>query len=115
MKYFLSAVMAAGWLCLAVAAFAQSTSTPQATPTPAPSAAPAAAAPNPSTAATGGGKRAECLVAAQGKKGQDRQDEMQLCLAQGHVDCLKQAIDQKVVGPQRKDFIKNCMREEQEQ
>ena len=109
MKYFLSAVMAAGWLCLAVAAFAQSTSTPQATPTPA---SPAAAA-NPSTgAATGGGKRAECLVAAQGKKGQDRQDEMQLCLAQGHVDCLKQAIDQKVVGPQRKDFIKNCMREE---
>jgi len=112
MKYFLSAVMAAGWLCLAVAAFAQSTSTPPATPTPAPSAATAAAA-NPSTGtATGGGKRAECLVAAQGKKGQDRQDEMQLCLAQGHVDCLKQAIDQKVVGPQRKDFIKNCMREE---
>jgi hypothetical protein len=94
-----------------VAAFAQSTSTPQATPTPAPSAAPAAA-PNPSTAATGGGKRADCLLAAQGKKGQDRQDEMQLCLAQGHADCLKQAIDQKVVGQQRKDFIKNCMREE---
>jgi hypothetical protein len=112
MKYFLSAVMAAGWLCLAVAAFAQSTSAPQATPTPAPSAAPAAAA-NPSTgAATGGGKRAECQMAAQGKKGQDRQDEMQLCMAQGHVDCLKQAIDQKVVGPQRRDFIKNCMREE---
>jgi hypothetical protein len=111
MKYFLSAVMVAGWLCLAVAAFAQSTSTPQATPTPAPSAAPAAA--NPSTgAAAGGGKRAECLTAAQGKKGQDRQDGMQLCLAQGHIDCLKQAIDQKVVGPQRKDFIKNCMREE---
>jgi hypothetical protein len=113
MKYFLSAVMAAGWLCLAVAAFAQSTSTPQVTPTPAPSAAPPAAAANPSTAAaTGGGKRAECLVAAQGKKGQDRQDEMQLCMAQGHVDCLKQAIDQKVIGPQRKDFIKSCMREE---
>src|SRR5215472_3358847 len=113
MKYFLSAVMAAGWLCLAVAAFAQSTSAPQATPTQAPAAAPAAAAANPSTGtAAGGGKRGECLVAAQGKKGQDRQDEMQLCLAQGHLDCLKQAIDQKVVGPQRKDFIKNCMREE---
>jgi hypothetical protein len=108
MKYFLSAVMAAGWLCLAVAAFAQSTSTPQATPTPAPAASPAPA--NPSTGAAGGGKRAECLVAAQGKKGQDRQDTMQLCMAQAHVDCLKQAIDQTVVGPQRKDFIKNCMR-----
>ena len=112
MKYVLSAVMAASWLFLAVAAFAQSTSTPQATPTPAPAASPAAAA-NPSTgAATGGGKRAECLVAAQGKKGQDRQDELQLCMAQGHLDCLKQAIDEKVVGPQRKDFIKNCMREQ---
>jgi hypothetical protein len=115
MKYFLSAVMATGWLCLAVAAFAQSTSTPQATPTPAPAAAPAATA-NPSGGvATGGGKRAECLASVQSKKGQDRQDGMQLCMAQGHVDCLKQAIDQKVNGPQRKDFIKNCMREEQEQ
>ncbi len=108
MKYFLSAVMAAGWLCLAMAAFAQST-TPSATPSPAPAAAPA----NPSSGpAAGGGKRGDCLVTVQGKKGQDRQDEMQLCMAQGHVDCLKQAIDQKVVGPQRKDFIKNCMREE---
>ena len=108
MKYFLSAVMAAGWLCLAMAAFAQST-TPLATPSPAPAAAPA----NPSSGpAAAGGKRGDCLVTVQGKKGQERQDEMQLCMAQGHLDCLKQAIDQKVVGPQRKDFIKNCMREE---
>src|SRR5262249_29085645 len=88
MKYFLSAVMAAGWLCLAVAAVAQSTSTPQATPAPAPSAAPAAAAPaaaaNPSTgAARGGGKRAECLVAAQGKKGQGRQGAKPVWLGEG--------------------------------
>lgn len=111
MKYFLSAMMAAGWLCLAVAALAQSTSTPAASPTPVP-----AAAPTTGGAATGGGaaggKRGDCLVAVQGKKGQDRQDQMQLCMAQGHLDCLKQAIDQKVVGAQRKDFIKNCMREE---
>ena len=115
MKYFLNAVMAAGWLCLAVAAFAQSTSTPQATPTPVPAPAPAAAPAatgNPAAGAATGGKRAECLATVQGKKGQDRQDELQLCLAQAHVDCLKQAIDQKVVGPQRKDFIKNCMKEE---
>ena len=51
------------------------------------------------------------MTAAQGKTGQERQDQMQLCLAQGRVDCLKQAIDQKIVGPQRRDFIKNCMRE----
>jgi hypothetical protein len=33
---------------------------------------------------------------------------MQLCMAQAHLDCLKQAIDQKIVGPQRKDFVKSC-------
>src|SRR5579859_2204789 len=110
MKYLLSAVMAAGWFCLAVAAFSQTT-TPSAPPAPAPAAAPAA---NPSSAspATGGGKRADCLVAVQCKKGQERQDQMQLCMATGRLDCLKQAIDQKVDGPQRKDFIKNCMRED---
>ena len=109
MKSFLSAVMAAGWFCLAMAAFAQSTSPPQATPGP-PNAAPAVA--NPPTAGGGGGKHGDCLVAVKGKYGQERQDQMQLCMAQARVECLKQAIDQKVVGPGRKDFIKNCMREE---
>ena len=55
------------------------------------------------------------MAAVQGKAGQDRQDQFQLCIAQARVDCLKQAIDQKVLGPDRKDFIKNCMREEQGQ
>jgi hypothetical protein len=108
MKYFLSAAMAAGWFCLAMAAFAQSTSTPSATPGPAAAATSSPAAPG---SANAGGKRGECAISAQGKTGQERQDQMQLCLAQGRVDCLKQAIDQKIVGPQRKDFIKNCMRE----
>src|SRR5215470_791055 len=88
MKYFLSAVMAAGWFCLAMAAFAQSTSTPTAMPDPAQAAASPAA---PGADAGGGGKRGECMTAAQGKTGQERQDQMQLCLAQGRVDCLKQA------------------------
>jgi hypothetical protein len=34
---------------------------------------------------------------------------MQLCMAQARVDCLKQAIDQKVVGETRKTFIKTCV------
>jgi hypothetical protein len=33
---------------------------------------------------------------------------MQLCMAQARLDCLKQAIDQKIVGPQRRDFVKSC-------
>jgi len=58
-----------------------------------------------------GGKRVACREAVTSKqlKGQDRKDQMALCLAQAHLDCLKQAIDQKIVGPQRRDFIKSCI------
>jgi hypothetical protein len=34
---------------------------------------------------------------------------MQLCMAQARLDCLKQAIDQKIIGPQRKDYIESCV------
>jgi hypothetical protein len=34
---------------------------------------------------------------------------MQLCMAQARLDCLKQAIDQKVVGEARKSAIKTCV------
>ena len=34
---------------------------------------------------------------------------MQLCMAQAHLDCLKQAIDQKIVGPQRREFVRTCV------
>jgi hypothetical protein len=34
---------------------------------------------------------------------------MQLCMMQARLDCLKQAIDQKIVGQQRKDFLNTCM------
>jgi hypothetical protein len=37
---------------------------------------------------------------------------MQLCLAQARVECLKQAIDQKIANAQRRDFVKGCMNEE---
>jgi len=42
-------------------------------------------------------------------KGQARKDQMQLCMMQARLDCLKQAIDQNIVGPQRKDFVKSCV------
>ena len=50
-----------------------------------------------------------CQTAARGLQGQDRQDQMELCRAQARLDCLKQAIDQKTVGPQRRDFMRTCM------
>jgi hypothetical protein len=108
MKYLLSVMMAAGFFCIAVAAFAQSTA-PQAAPPPAPLAAAAALPSAPGAAA--GGKRAGCLGSVEGKQGQDRQDAMHLCLAEARVDCLKEAIEQKVAKAQRRDFVRTCMKE----
>ena len=53
-----------------------------------------------------------CQTAARGLQGQDRQDQMQLCVAQARLDCLKQAIEQKVVGPQRREFIRTCVQQQ---
>ena len=63
---------------------------------------PAAAAPAPV------GKKLACQTASEALKGQARKDQMQLCMMQARLDCLKQAIDQNIVGPQRKDFVKSC-------
>jgi hypothetical protein len=87
---------------LAIAAFAQS-----AAPAPAPAvqANPAPAAPiSPS-------KRYACRASAAAMQGQERIDQMQLCMAQARLDCLKQAIDQKIVGPQRRNFVMTCLGE----
>jgi Spy/CpxP family protein refolding chaperone len=100
MRFLLSAVVAAGLLMVALAAFAQSNPSAPATPTD-----PAAAVP---VAAT---KRFACQAATQGFKGQDKRDQMQLCMAQARLDCLKQAIDQKIVGPQRREFLRSCAEE----
>jgi hypothetical protein len=106
MRVLIGAMAATILLALAAAALAQSTTAPA--PAPAPAAVPtpantaAAAEPVPS------GKRFACRTAAQGLQGQERQDQMQLCVAQARLDCLKQAIDQKIVGPQRRDFVRTC-------
>jgi hypothetical protein len=101
MKYLLRVMIAAGSLSLATAGLAQSANTAPPAPAAQDNQAPAAS--------PAGGKRSACQTSAQGMKGQERQDQMQLCMAQAHLDCLKQAIDQKIVGPQRRDFMKTCM------
>ena len=89
--------LAATLVCLNVApVFAQTTPEPAAS---------GAAVPVPAT------KRVTCLATTQNLKGQDKRDQMQLCMAQGRVDCLKQAIDQKLVGEARKSAIKTCVGE----
>lgn len=86
------AALTACLVCLIVAAaFAQNTP------------APGAAVPVPAT------RRVTCLATTQNLKGQDKRDQMQLCMAQARLDCLKQAIDQKVVGAARKSAIKTCV------
>jgi Spy/CpxP family protein refolding chaperone len=97
MRFLLSGIVTAGTLFLAITAFAQSSAPTADVPSNN-----AAAAPVPS------GKRLACMTASQGVKGQEQRDQMQLCMAQARLDCLKQAIDQKIVGPQRKDFVKTC-------
>jgi hypothetical protein len=56
-------------------------------------------------------RRFVCRAASQKYQGQDRADQMQLCVEQARLDCLRQAIDQKVVGPQRRDFVQSCVGE----
>jgi hypothetical protein len=107
MKRLLCVIVAAVSLTSAISVFAQSTPTTALAPTtpPAVPANPAAAQPVPTS------KKFACQTASQGMKGQERQDMMQLCIAQARLDCLKQAIDQKIVGPQRRDFVKSCVQE----
>jgi hypothetical protein len=54
-------------------------------------------------------RRMACVTAARGTQGQDHQDQMQLCMAQAHLDCLKQAIDRKITGDERKEFMRTCI------
>jgi len=88
-------VIAASLACLIVA--------PALAQTPAPTASPTATVPVPAT------KRVTCLATTASLKGQDKRDQLQLCLAQARLDCLKQAIDQKIVGEARKSAIKTCV------
>jgi hypothetical protein len=108
MKWMLGAILVLGLTATAVAQTASPAPATRDNTTPAAPSAQAA----PSTQANPSapiGKRAACQAAAQGMKGQERHDQMQLCMAQAHLDCVKQAIDQKVVGSQRRDFMKTCM------
>jgi hypothetical protein len=117
MKYLVGGLLMAGFLSVAIEALAQSAS-----PSPDPSSTGPAASPGSPTnplvrtvtapaAPVNPSRRFTCRAAAQKYQGQDRADQMQLCVEQARLDCLKQAIDQKVVGPQRRDFVQNCVGE----
>ena len=104
MRFLLSAITAIVTLGLALAALAQS-SAPNPIPPPSVQTNDAPAAP------VAESKLFACQTAVKGLQGQERQDQMQLCRAQARLDCLKQAIDQKIVGPQRRDFMRTCLQQ----
>ena len=104
MRFLLGAITAIATLGLALAALAQSSS-------PNPAAPPPVQTNNAPAAPVAASRLFACQTAVKGLQGQERQDQLQLCRAQAHLDCLKQAIDQKVVGPQRRDFIRTCMQQ----
>jgi len=123
MRVFAAAIVAGSLALATVAAtvassvaWAQSTSAPA--PTGSTAATPPATATPPAAAAPAGpaatavpapnGKKLACQTASEAMKGQARKDQMQLCMLQARLDCLKQAIDQNIVGPQRADFVKSC-------
>ena len=120
MKYLVGGLLVAGAVVLAIEALAQSASpspSPPAPSPPAPSPPPASTSPpvvqtvTAPAAPVNPSRRFICRAASQKYQGQDRADQMQLCVEQARLDCLKQAIDQKVVGPQRRDFVQNCVGE----
>jgi len=88
----------------ASAALSQSATSPQSS-TPESTVAVNRAAPVPVTPS----RRMVCVTAARGTQGQQHQDQMQLCMAQAHLDCLKQAIDQNITGDERKEFVRTCI------
>jgi len=56
-------------------------------------------------------KRADCRQAgmSKGLRGPDLIDHIALCVQEARLACLKQAIEQKVRGPERVNFINKCL------
>ena len=63
-------------------------------------------------ASSGSTRRAACEASTRALKGQNKREQMQLCLSQARIDCLKQAVGQKMFGKQRTDFVRSCMGEQ---
>jgi hypothetical protein len=117
MKYLVGGLLVAGSIVLAIEALAQSASpspnppSTEVSPAPAPSSAPVVQTVTAPAAPVNPSRRFVCRAASQKYQGQDRADQMQLCVEQARLDCLRQAIEQKVVGPQRRDFVQTCVGE----
>jgi hypothetical protein len=66
--------------------------------------APSAAVPTPNSPRVG------CRAAARekGLRGQPLRDAVQLCVAERRLACVKEAIERKIVGKERREFVRAC-------
>ena len=100
-------VIAAAFIGFAAAASAQTTPPPAAAPSDAPPAAGGAPSPNTPSAST---PPVDCRAQAQSKglRGQAARDAMEICMAEQRLACTKEAVEKKVIGAARRDFIVSC-------
>jgi hypothetical protein len=66
----------------------------------------------PGRAERAGGERKNSACRDQGRsrglRGPELKDFMQVCRLQAREKCLKQAIDQKIEGKDRREFVRSC-------
>jgi hypothetical protein len=95
-------VIAAALIGFTAAASAQTTPAPDAAPSETPPA--AGNVPSPSTPPV------DCRGQAQSKglRGQAARDAMEICMEEQRLACTKEAVEKKVVGAARRDFIRSC-------
>ena len=113
MKRLILITFTASMLALSGASLAQTPAQP--TPDanePAPDAAAPAKAPAPAKAASNPGetlRRSTCHKNVdQSLKGPDLTDALQICMLEARLNCLKQAVGDKVRGKKREAFMNTC-------
>ena len=100
-------VIAAALIGFTAAASAQTAPPPATAPSEPPPAAGGAPSPNTPSAGT---PPVDCRAQAQSKglRGQAARDAMEICMAEQRLACTKEAVEKKVMGPARRDFILSC-------
>jgi hypothetical protein len=117
-RTFVAAVAVVGF---AVAAYAQQSPPPDTAPPPAPPPAAAPSGPPPGGPAPGGRPPAaavpqantpvvDCRARARekGLRGPAVRDEIAICREEQRLACTKEAVERKIVGDARREFIRNC-------
>jgi len=113
-RTFVTAIAVVGF---AFAAYAQQSPPPDTAPPPAPPPAAAPGGPPPSGGRPGPGnvpqantKPVDCVAQArsQGLRGPAVRDAVQLCREELRLACLKEAIERKIAGDARREFLRSC-------